>query len=328
MQIKKTIERVPGGMMVIPLLLGVLFKTFWPAAIEIGGFTTAIAQAPVALIGVFFACMGAGISWKVAPGAIKRGAAIAITKVGLGMAVGLLIAKFCGESGFYGLSSMAVVAAMTNANCGLYAGLTTEFGDETDVAAIGIVSWTDGPFFTLLALSSFGMITLPLLGMLGLILPMLIGMVLGNLDREMRDFLNKGAMMLIPFFAFGLGFALTLGTLLKAGLAGLLLGVITTVVGGIFTILADRAVGGSGIAGAAIATTAGNAAGTPAAIVLTNPAMAPIAAIALPQVAASVIVSTLLAPLLTTLVKKINDRGSKTPPALPKTLDVPLPALK
>ena len=39
--ILETINKIPGGLMVVPLVLGVLTNTFFPEALMIGSFTTA-----------------------------------------------------------------------------------------------------------------------------------------------------------------------------------------------------------------------------------------------------------------------------------------------
>jgi 2-keto-3-deoxygluconate permease len=94
--------------------------------------------------------------------------------------------------------------------------------------------------------------------------------------------------------------------LVRAGIAGILLGILTTFVGGFFNIIADKATGGSGIAGAAASSTAGNAVATPHAMSLADPTMGTLAASATPLVAASTVTTALLTPLLTWLVQRWN----------------------
>ncbi len=306
MNLKKSIDKIPGGMMVIPLILGALINTFFPQLLAIGGFTTAIATGSGALIGVFLVCMGAGISFSAAPAALKKGGAITVTKLITGVLIGLLITWSFGDSGFLGLSSLAVIAAMTNTNGGLYAALTGEFGDKTDVGAIAVISVNDGPFLTMIALGTAGLATIPLISLAGVVIPIIAGMILGNLDREMKNFLMGGGPVLIPFFAFALGTGIDLKILVIAGLSGIVLGIMTTFVGGFFNIMADKATGGSGIAGAAASSTAGNAVATPAAVAMADPALASLSAVATPQVAASVITTALLTPVLTTFISRQN----------------------
>ena len=105
--------------------------------------------------------------------------------------------------------------------------------------------------------------------------------------------------MLIPFFAFALGANLDLGKVWLAGLLGLGLGVAVVVVTGIPLFFADRLTGGSGVAGVAAASTAGNAVAVPAIIASANPAYRDAAAQATILVAASIVVTAILVPLVT-----------------------------
>jgi len=294
-------------MMVVPLITGSVIYSFFPELLEIGGFTTALFKDGAnALIGAFLLCMGAGISFRSTPKVLLKGFAITLSKFIIAMIIGLGINYFFGTEGIGGMSALAVIAAMSNTNGGLYAALAGTYGDRTDVGAIAVISVNDGPFLTLIAVGASGIANVSFMNLIAVIAPLLIGMILGNLDDELRKFLVGGGPLLIPFFAFALGTNLDLGNLLKAGIPGIVLGVMTTFLGGFFNILADKSTGGSGVAGAAASSTAGNAVATPQAVVLADPSMAGVAAIATPMVAASTITTALLTPLLTWWVFRRN----------------------
>jgi len=294
--------------MVIPLIMGALIKTFFPEFLKIGGFTTAIATNPLAILGVFFVCMGAGMEVKAAPKALKIGVVQTLPKYGVAVIIGLMVSHLFGVNGLCGISSLAFISAMSSTNGGLYTALTAEFGTKEEVGAIAILSIKDGPFLTMIALGTAGLASIPFMTLVGVILPLVIGVILGNLDPDMRTFLSKSGMVMIPFFAFGLGCGINLQTIYLAGFSGILLGLLTVVVCGFFTVLTDKITGGTGVAGAANSSTAGNAVATPAAVAMVDPSLTAAAAIATPQVAAAVITTALLVPVLTAFIAKRNKR--------------------
>lgn len=306
--IKKTLDRIPGGMMVVPLFIGCLMKTFFPDALAMGGFVTALTQASP-IMAMFFVIVGAQMSFKEAPKAMWRGSVLTGVKFATGVAIGLFVAKFMGDN-LLGISSLAIIAAVTNSNGGLFLALTGQYGSKTDSGAYVVTALNDGPFFTMIALGTAGIATIPFSAMLSVVIPIIIGMIIGNLDEEMREFMSQGSSKIIPFFSFALGTGLTLKMLVAGGISGIILGIITAVLGGIILIIADKVTGGSGIAGAALSSTAGNAVATPAAIADVDPTIAAAAAIATPQIAASTITTAILTPILTSFwAKKLEKRG-------------------
>lgn len=299
-KILKKIEKIPGGLMVVPLLLGAIINTFFPQVLEIGGFTTALfKQGAMPLIALFVLCNGAQITLKEAGLSLSKGVALTAIKFVIGAALGWFVGKFMGPAGLLGLSSLAIIAAVINSNGGLYTALASQYGDPTDVGAIAVLSINDGPFLTMVAMGATGLANIPFIALVAVVVPIVIGMILGNLDEDWKKFLEPGQKLLIPFFAFPLGAALDFRTILKAGFPGILLGLLTTLLtglGGYFTIkyiFREK----KGV-GAVIGTTAGNAVATPAAVAAVDPSLEPIVAAATAQVAASVIVTAILCPLL------------------------------
>ena len=309
MHLKRAIEQVPGGMMIVPLLCGASLTTFAPHAPQFfGSFTNALCNGALPILAVFYVCMGARISVSALPQLLKKGGALLATKVALGLLVSAILGRLIGieplHSGlFAGLSTLAVVAAINDTNGGLYMALMQQYGSPEDSGAYAVMSLESGPFLTMVSLGIAGLSGFPWQILVGSILPLAFGMLLGNLDREMRNFLVSAVPVIIPFFAFALGCTLDLHRVVQAGLLGIGLGVFVVAVSAIALIFVDRLVGGDGTAGMAASSTAGNAAAVPALVAAANPSYAPAAGSATVLVAASVIVSSLLVPPLTALWK-------------------------
>ncbi len=309
MKILQTVKKVPGGLMIIPLLLGAAFNTWLPGVITLGGAGTFTAHlwksGAMPILAVFLFCNGAQINFKKAGVPLVKGVTLTVLKVGLGMLIGVIIGAVTGGVGILGIAPLAIIGAIANSNGGLYAALAGEFGDETDVGAVAILSINDGPFFTMLALGATGMANIPFLTLVGCVLPIVVGCILGNLDEDIRKFCEPGATMMIPFFAFPLGAGLTFTSLLVAGVPGILLGVVCTALTGL---------AGYGVykiakvkrpqVGAAIGTTAGNAAATPAAVAAVDATLLPLVEAATAQISAAIIVTAILCPLLVTALDR------------------------
>jgi 2-keto-3-deoxygluconate permease len=144
-----------------------------------------------------------------------------------------------------------------------------------------------------------GLAVIPWLTMVSVIAPILAGAILGNLDDDIKEFFGSHEPIIIPFMAFTLGQTINLRSVVTAGLPGVLLGITVVIVTGFVCIVADKLLGGTGVAGAAASSTAGNSAAVPQAVALADNSYMPVAQAATVQVAASVIVTAILTPLLT-----------------------------
>ena len=345
MRIKDTVEKIPGGLMVVPLLLGATLNTvdqmhipfvmnilkFLGAPptedgfyefLRIGGFSQELFKdSALVLIALFLFCVGSQMNLKVGGLALKKGFLLTSSKYLTGLAVGMAFGFFFDPwHGILGLSTLAIIAGMTNSNSGMYAALTGQYGNRSDVGGLSILAINDGPFLTLLSLGILGT-ALPMIAFIAVLLPIGIGMILGNLDPKIREFLKPGESLTIPFFSFALGAGMNLANFLNPEVlaGGLVLAILTFVLTGgmgilVFKVFKEK----SYIAPIAEASTAGNAAATPAAIAAAASvavasgamtaaefeAIQNIVPIATAQISISTITTSLLCPLGVILMDK------------------------
>jgi 2-keto-3-deoxygluconate permease len=310
MKILATMKRFPAGVMVIPLLIGTVINTLAPQALTIGGFTSGLFKNGIpTLVGLFLLCSGATINVRMAGKPIYIGCVLTILKFAAGFGMGLLLNSMFGATGILGLTPLAVIGAITNSNGVIYVNLAAEYGDESDVGAISILSLNDGPFLTMIALGTSGLATIPFIDIVASILPLIIGFIIGNLDKEFRSLLATGMVLLPPFNGFAFGAGMNLMNIVNAGIPGIILGILTVLSTGVLTFIIYSAIRGRrDPMGAAIGTTAGNAVATPAAVAASDPSLKPYVADATAQTAAAVVITAVLCPLLTSFCSKLSKR--------------------
>lgn len=239
-QKKFKVPRIPGDIMIYPMIVGLLLNTFCPQVFEIGGFFTAACRGGSnTIVAAILLFVGAGISFKSTPGAIKTGIVVLIPKLVVAAALGLGVAYFFNDN-FLGLSSVSIIGGITFCNMALYTGIMGEFGDESEQGAVGILFFTAGPAVTMIIL----------------------------------------------------------------GVSGILLGLITLFIVGPITFAFERLCGGNGKAAVACSTIAGTAMTTPVALAEVAPRYAELAPTAYAQIATAVIITAIMAPILTGWVDK------------------------
>lgn len=302
--IKGAIEKVPGGVMLVPLLTGAVLATFAPNTAEFfGSFTGGLLTGSTPILAVFYVCMGASIDVKATPYILKKGGVLFGSKVLLAVVLALIASRFMSELPInhgllMGLSVLAIVAAFSDTNGGLYMALMGQYGKPKDVAAYSVMTIESGPFLTMVILGVAGLSAFPWQALLGALIPLLLGMTLGNLDPAMRKFLSAASPVLIFFFGLALGFGISLQTVLNAGLLGVALGLLVLILSGVVLFFADRLTGGSGLGGLAASSTAGNAVAVPMLVAAANPIYHQAAGPATVLVSASVVVTAIGTPLL------------------------------
>jgi len=299
MKIYRFINRVPGGLMVVPLFIGMVINTFFPTLLQIGGFTQALSGVGYpTVLGMYLFTVGTKMTVRAAPRMLARGLGLLAAKAGTATLFALVVAHVF-DGNILGLSTLAVMVAMSDTNGGMFLALTGVMGNKEDSGTYVVQSIETGPFLTMLIFVGTGLAVIPWLTMVSVIAPIVVGAILGNLDEDLKQFFGTHEPIIVPFMAFTLGQTINLKSVVTAGLPGVALGVTVLVVTGAVCIVVDRLLGGSGIAGAAASSTAGNSAAVPQAVALADTSFAPVAAAATVQVTASVIVTAILTPLLT-----------------------------
>lgn len=300
-------KKMPGGLVIIPLLIAVILATFCPKVFQIGGYVTALFyNGNSAMMGLFLIVCGSAINIKQVGMPLYKGVTLTAMKFILGVVLGYGVAKIFGPQGIFGLTPFVIIAAITNSNGSLYISLSSQFGNATDTGAISILSLNDGPFFTLVALGATGLASIPFMSFVAVIVPLLIGFIWGNVDAEFRKTCRIAQPMITFFMTISIGSKTDVSTLIKAGASGIILGLVSAACAVIFFLLFNLILPKNerNAMGAAIGTTALNSAQTPAAVGEADPAMAGYVDMATAQCATASVITLFLCPFIVAFFDK------------------------
>lgn len=301
-------NKIPGGAMVIPLILGSLVGTFFPEFLGLGSFTTALFKSSAGpLIALLIFATGMQITVRSSGPVLAHTGVILLFKTIIPAALITAFGFVVGNDGVIGISLLAMLTVVANSNGGIWLAFTGKYGDYRDQGAYIASAINDGPFFVLLFLGASGLADIPLSLMLAAVIPLLIGMVAGNLDPKWTNLMRPTGAIVIPFFAFALGTGIDLSAIVRGGATGIVLGILASLLTGFLVFVGYKTIlkrGNQSGIGFAAGTTAGNAIITPEIVAQADPGFAPFVQTATAQIAAAVLVSAVFAPLFAAWVLK------------------------
>ena len=301
-------NKIPGGLMLIPLILGSILGTFFMPALEIGSFTTALfVDSALPLIALLIFATGTQVGIRSTGPVLTHTGTILLMKSFVPATLVILLGLWVGLDGIFGVSILALLVIMDNSNGGLWLAFTGRYGDYRDRGAYMASAVNDGPFVSMLFLGVSGLADIPLLALVAAILPFFLGMLVGNLDEKWKNVMVPVPNIVIPFFAFALGTGINLNAVVSGGAQGIVVGVLAAPFTGFLVYLGYRLIlrrGGKSGIGFAAGTTAGNAIATPAVIAQIDSGFEPYVEAATAQVAAAALVTAIIAPLMASLALK------------------------
>jgi len=301
MSILERVQKVPGGMMVVPMAIAAIINTFVPSILQIGNPLTATftSKGTMCVVGMMLVFTGIQIKPKQILLCLRRGGILSGLKVIIGIISGILIMKVFGMNGVAGISTLAWVACLTSCNPGLYIALMNDYGDEIDKVNYVLLNVIGLPFIPVCILGFANGKGLDYKSIIATIVPLLIGMILGCLDPKIREFSKDGVKVLIPFMGFCLGVNINLQLAVQSIGRGILLFLVYIIVNFIPLYLVDtKVLKQRGHVASAISCVAGLALTVPSLMAESDSSYAQYVNEATAQLAFVVVVSAIVTPWL------------------------------
>lgn len=310
MNILNSVKKIPGGLLIVPMMLAAVVNTIFPQFFQIGDPTTALftSKGTMVLIGMILLVSGTQLNLRNLPVTLKRAGVHCLARVLIAWLFGWAFVHWFGVGGFAGISAVAFIAVLTSCNPGLYLALMNSYGDDVDRAAFGILNLIAVPVIPVMILNSASGVGIDYLSVLATLIPFLIGILLGNLDGNIQKMFAPGTVILLPFLGTSFGSNINLKVAFQSSLSGLLVTMMFFILCLLPLIIIDRTLlKRPGYAAAATCSVAGLSMVVPAMAAEFNPAYASYTDTAIAQIAFAVILTSIIVPYV---VKRLAGKGN------------------
>lgn len=303
--VMKFFKLIPGGMVILPLLIGAIINTLFPDLFTtLGGMSMNLFKTgTLALAALILFSTGTGIKLKAIPEILKRFGLLAIAKLIFTFGLGFAFLKVFGLDGIAGISAVAFIAVVCACNPGVYAGLVADYGEPEDMgnfAIINLITMPAIPIFIISAGSGGGFNPMDVVTVL---VPLILGIILGNIDPVYSKIHEACMPVALPFLGFCFGSSVNIGTAISAGIPGIVLGVIMLVLSVIWLTFVDHFIGRRpGYAGCAMSCPSGIAIAVPA---MLPEAFAAYVPTAVAEIALALLICAIFLPFVTKGVVKL-----------------------
>lgn len=311
MKILKFLDRIPGGIILVPMLVTALINTFCPAVLQAGGITTKLfsGYATQSFIGVLLFLAGSQLAVRDVGAAFKRGGVLLLARILIAVIVSVAYLKAFGTDGILGVSAMTVCVFMCSLNPGTFLATAAQHGDKYDMPAFGLYNLMVVPAVPTIILGMAEGAPFDYMSLITTIAPFVLGMILGNLDPDMKQLFSTATRPMLFFLGFTFGANVDLIGAARNLPIGLLISAVYCVIYMTLLLLVDRKVlRQPGYGSMSTCSIAGASIAMPPVIVQTLPQYADHVAAATAQIACAVLITTVLCVFATNFVlKKYGD---------------------
>ena len=309
-------KKIPGGLLLIPMLISALVNTFAPGFFgQFGGITGSLltAKGTSYIVGLICFCSATMLDIKSLGKVLRKQGILLGVKIILCFAFSMLFINVFGLNGIWGISAIAFTVAICSLNPSMYLALVSDYGDESDKAAFGLTGLLCVPAFPILVISVTRGGTIDWMPIISIVIPIVLGLIIGNLDRDMAKMFSSVLGPLTPFMGWAFGASINLFDAVKAGPQGILVALVFYILMlPIILFIEIKLLKESGIATLGISSIAGLSVSIPSILAFSDPALTPYAAVGTAQIAFGVVITSIVTPIIAQKFAKKRGLAKKT----------------